>query len=347
MEYESQGYIEQINLNSEKQEINIPPEIAKTCEQLVEKGRILVVIDLDGTTVPYQNNPKDCKIDTQAHDGLRRINNHKSEASVATITGRSGVAANKLLNIPGATIIGTNEIERFINRKSTLNKDIEPHATRISDALIKIRMAFEEWLKPKTIEITPENDLFEFHTEQNGFIVLERKAMTDAAPEGVAHAYNFNSFDPETIHGAINFLRNMYEQHMPDDLKTIVEAEYGGRHVNFGPKLKTPKWRSLGELIREEAERINTEPNLKPLTGIIYIGDTNADARSIRMMSLVQKLTRLDAHGAVVMDTEQTQWHRQQEKAVDMATIHLQEIEENARVLQYIAELIEKKLTRS
>lgn len=304
---------------------------------LVNRGRLLIVTDLDGTIAPIVSNPNDSQVDLRARNALERLAD--AGVAVALMTGRSALAGERLLNISNVSIVGANGAEYRRDGVSTLAPEFEPHAAEISRRLGSIFAAFLQGLGRVEVQRDVLGN-FEIQTTR-GMILVEQKGVTSESPQGISHMYYFAGFsDSRVMVESIERMRYMYSQEFIGGLADLVACEVGEGILSFTALLQAPKWQALVRLIQHETEK----PHLLPLRSVAYFGDSDPDAAALRMMRVVDKLTHIHAVGVVVANdaTTDPRFARKQESALEAATIRLNEIHENAQALLLLAQLVEE-----
>lgn len=141
-------------------------------EALQSGKKVRTVVDLDQTVVPYNKDPRACKIDPTCHDALERISHH---GAPIVITGRDGWRAQQLIDMPNAIVIGTYGFEARVGNQSYIYEKLSPYADTLTLGFSRFRELF---LQNMNITVDEKLDReFEIPIPEGGSIVVERKAV--------------------------------------------------------------------------------------------------------------------------------------------------------------------------
>lgn len=323
--------------------------------ELVEKSSsLLVATDLDGTVVPYRLNPLDCQIDPMAKGALEKL--HQNQATVVALTGRSGAEGARLLGIPGAIIVGTAGWEVYkvdpedpTKGESIIDEKFQPFAKEITSLLAAIRIGFFENFDVDFKDLTTQIET------SDGPIVFERKAVNEAFPEGLAINFNFNQVDPKKRSQYIDYLQAVYEANVDEKIRDLMSCSFSKGEGDspwcsggVNPLGGEGKDRSLIQLMRGgEIDSRTGEPKRKAsyrnlpggFDGVVFIGDSDQDARALRAAHLAAVVAGRQSLGVVVARSS----HSGQERARSRADIATADIAGNAELLSQLATMVERK----
>jgi hypothetical protein len=180
-------------------------EVLEFYEKNLRSGKMVrTAVDLDLTVVPYNRDPRACKVDPACHAALLRISKHQAPI---VITGRDGWRAQQLVDTPNAVIVGTYGFEVRVGNYSYIYEKLAPWAETLTMGFQKFRELFLQ-----KMGITLNDEIareFEIPVPEGGRIVVERKAvggifldqegnpLPQRLTEGLGHVYNCNSVNPK------------------------------------------------------------------------------------------------------------------------------------------------------
>lgn len=355
-------------------------EVFKFVAETAQSGKTFrSVVDLDLTVVPYNRDPRACKIDPVCHEALVRISGHHAPI---VITGRDGWRAQQLIDIPNAVVIGTYGLEARVGDQSYIDERIAPHADTITNGLSGFRNLF---LQNMGIALDGEIDReFEIPIPEGGSIVVERKAtggifldkegnpLPQTLQEGLAHVYNCNNVDPK---GRVR-IKEAMEKAYSDTLDAILQKgvpdgklledykrelqrlfsyvpqsrdprEPGDWGFDIGPKIGNSKAHVFLQLMRDPSDPKRAR-YLSRIPGgaaeaLVYAGDSNPDAPAFHAGRLAGILTegKRQAIGVWVMPPNP----ESQKNAIKQCSVAVNGIPENGQMLTKIADLLDDRKT--
>lgn len=313
----------------------VPPPYTEYFRALLKRGRLLLVTDLDGTIVPAVSFPEEARIHPGAKDALRRL--IRAGVLVAVLTGRGGMAAERLVGVPGVILLGANGAEIRRDGQSVLVPEFVPHAAVLSEHL-KVLLT---WLADKVASSgVHESVLGDLILETpHGPILVERKGQTADAPNGVSHMYYFTEFRDTRLRAEIlEQMQAWSTTTFVGALADLIACEASEEGISFTPFFHEPKWHALVRLLQEEGVQ-------DLIRSLIYVGDADVDAPTLRLVRLIDRLTEIRASGAVVIDGVTMSHHHTpaQDLALEAATIRLNGIDENVAALASLASLAEQQ----
>ncbi len=308
------------------------PELVEQLLALVGHGPVAVATDLDGTIMPVATDPNGNRIHPDAHSALRRLASRG--VPIGVFTGRDGADAEQLLSIASATVVGTNGAEWRSDSRSVLVPVYDAMATALSDRLGDIQRHALAFLAPTAVRYLPNNSIEA--VSRDGTLVILRKGRTAKSPNGISHMYYLPAaMGIARRAGLIELLARSYAQHFAGRLGELVSFERGGDSASFTVLSAAPKWESLAVFVRNLASGDGAR-----VRSFLYIGDSEPDIPSLRLMRVVRSLTRLYAVGASVR-------HRVDEDTavVEAASFSCDSVASAASMLTLLAELVEVAAT--
>jgi phosphoglycolate phosphatase-like HAD superfamily hydrolase len=356
------GFKEQSFINDEKSEVY--EQNLEQFKRLIESAKDLVLAtDFDGTVSGFDPNPKTAGIDRKAQEALLKI--HALGVPVVIMTGRAGAEVARLAQIPGAVIIGTAGWEVYkadendpTKGESRVDERLIPYHQEITTILKTVRTKFFERVGgadtvDHSMEMTTEVPT------SLGTVIFEKKALTSEFPEGITQEYNLNGVDSKKWDELVAALESDFNEHVSPGIKELfkLKASIDRAHqpptcrVSISPLGEEGKHKSLIQLLRKDDE-INQHtgrPRRKEyfkgvpggFDGVIYIGDSNADAKALRATHLTREIAGRQSAGVVTFRPEDV-GKNVQDRAVRNADVSVTRVEGTAQFLTDIANLIEQ-----
>lgn len=177
-------------------------------EEMLKGGKkILFATDFDNTISqdgPSKGeDPRDSVIDPRIKKALIQL--QEADIDLAIISARSARKIAQIAQIPGLQVIGTMGWETFKSSKdnpsrgvSVIHESFSPFEKPLTEILEEVRHRFvRDDLKQEIPPHDSESDAIEMEylSKTGGKVVLERKGVNEAYPEGIYHTYNFNQVD--------------------------------------------------------------------------------------------------------------------------------------------------------
>lgn len=330
--------------------------LSKFQEMFENSEHLALVTDLDGTVLPFAENPMDCKIDPVAKAAMEKL----SEAGIPVIvmTGRSGADGAKMIEIPDATVIGTAGWEVYKDGVSHVHEKFNPFSEELANLLRQIREATMVEIGYDASQYEPDSITSELPSP-DGPVVLERKAVNERFPEGLSQTYNLNRVTSNRWAEIVEMARRIFEESASDGLKAVFKFE-PSESINLesktcgfsvSPYAGEGKEKSLIQVLRSDSD-INPRTNEPKrheyfrgveggFDGVIFLGDSDQDARALRATHLTAVIAGRRSAGVVVAKSEVVGSGGQQ-RAVKNADVAVEGIEGNGRLLRRIAELCDR-----
>lgn len=366
IDFKQQKTFKEFKAEENETPLTVEESLAKFDNLVKNSNKLILITDLDGTILQPVKNPSDYKVNEQAQKALERIN--KSGVQLAVITGRSGkdsVGGQTGLNIPGAIIIGTWGWEVYkvddkdVNKgESFVNEKLSPYPAEITDFLNSVENDFLKFLQENNTEL--KNLTHEIGV-LDGKIFFEEKSVNKEFTHGISIGFNLNSVDKEKWDNYIDIITESFNKHLqnlPKNIGEIYKLKINKitncvpptLSISISPQGEKGKHASLVQILRsnEDINPITRKPKRKEIfrdlpggfDSFIYFGDTNQDAEAIRISHLSALLTKKNA-ACVVVETENSSIGSQ-DKAMRYADVKTRGVEDNARLLTRLADLIEK-----
>jgi len=362
--YESEKKFKDFRAEKNEAPLSLEQSIDKFTELLKSTKKLLLITDLDGTIVPFEKDPVNCKINKNAKLALEKIKSLGVEIAVMTgRSGKDGAFGPSGINIPGAIIIGNSGWEIFkidnpqtMTGKSIVNEKLTPYRELISNFLGNIENNFINFCKTKNKSAANFDNTINL---PDGKIYFNKDSVNDNFDHGVTIKINLNSIAKDKWPLYKQVLINLYNQYLPKELKDIYQLKitqidkmpstlsisispFGeeGKHESLVQLLRSNEDKNpiTGEYKRKETFRNNNIPG--GFDGVIYFGDTNQDAKAIRAAHLSAAIAGRKSAGVVIINSDSQ--IGVQDKAIRYADVGVNKIEENAKLLEKIAKLAEQ-----
>ena len=123
-----------------------------TLVTLINQQPFGLITDIDGTISPIAPTPEQAVVNPTARQALSALQKHF--ALVAAVSGRAAADAQRMLDLPGVTVVGSHGLERWRDGQTVIIDEALPYLDSTERALQEVAALMEQYgvqIEPKGI----------------------------------------------------------------------------------------------------------------------------------------------------------------------------------------------------